>query len=265
MADGRANSPSPAPAAGATGAGGGGGTPCHLPPLAAWRRRGEAAQRGVRSRSSSSEIPESSPLLPGPPPPEARKGLPQTAPPRSPRPVAGLPGSPRQRPRRGCPGGAPWETASPGPWDPRCPRPRPPPTLVPDGQGSVAPARTSRGDGGWGRRRGMENRWKKKKNTERERSAEERRRRCCSGCPLVRLPEPGQREGGRAWPGTEPRRESCARVAGGDPRGGPLGQGVGCRNLAGLRTSQFRRLFPRLLESPFSRCGVITLPCSPAP
>lgn len=216
MADGRANSPSPAPAAGATGAGGGGGTPCHLPPLAAWRRRGEVAQRGVRSRSSSSEIPESSPLLPGPPPPEARKGLPQTAPPRSPRPVAGLPGSPRQRPRRGCPGGAPWETASPGPWDPRCPRPRPPPTLVPDGQGSVAPARTSRGDGGWGRRRGMENRWEKKKKIRRGREA--RRRGGGGAAPGVRscgCPSPAR--GKEAGPG--PAQSPAVRAALGWPAG----------------------------------------------
>lgn len=48
-------------------------------------------------------------------------------------------------------------------------------------------------------------------------------------------------------PAAEPCRDKSAREAGRELLGGLVSQGVGCRNLAKLLTSQFRCLFPQLL------------------
>lgn len=93
--------------------------PCHLPPLRAGRRRGEAAQRGGEEPLGLlGNTPAYPAVLPGLPPFEARKGLPQTTPPQSQRPVEGAFG--RQR-CGAAPGVRPGKIASPGPRDPRCP------------------------------------------------------------------------------------------------------------------------------------------------
>lgn len=71
--------------------------------------------------------------------------------------------------------------------------------------------------------------------------------RRCSGAPVLAAAPARVSEEGGPSPAAEPSRDQSAGKAGRLLLGGLLRQGVGCRNLAKLRTSQFRCLFPRLL------------------
>lgn len=178
-------------------------------------------------------------------------------------------GSPWQRPRWGCPGlpGSPRPAGTPPRPRSRQPRaghpgphvPPPPPLLLGNfpaggarGTRNMAPARSEAllGEGG-----------RKKRGTPKNRGRGGGGGRRGAGVPA---PAAGgarvQAEGGPS-----PAAIKALGRPGGSCWEGWLVRGWAARNLAKLLTSQFRCLFPQLLEFPFSRCRVIALPCSPSP
>lgn len=158
--------------------------------------------------------------------------------------------------------------AAPGPWEPPVPaaRPRPPPTSRPEGEGNMAPARGG-SEGGEKEKKikGVQQKGRPRctraaTTKTKGKQAESRRTkqpegegggggRRCSGVPAPAAARARVSGEGGPSPAAEPRRNKSAREAGKEPLGGLVSQGVGCRNLAKLLTSQFRCLFPSCSNS----------------
>lgn len=150
------------------------------------------------------------------------------------------------------PGERPGARQLPARWTPRSPQPQ---AGQPGSGRPNFPAGGARGTwllpvpslhrGGWGVRG-----WGRDTPKNRGREGAQRRGgegRRCSGVPAHAAATARVSGEGGPRPAAEPSRDKSAREAGRELLGGMVSQGVGCRNLAKLRTSQFRCLFPQLL------------------